>query len=117
MAPPTPPVKIGPGHPKGPGQVATGRSGNNIEGMARGWESKSVENQVQDSAVPLDAPRSGRMTPEEMLIQKKRDALQLSRAHVMQDLKTSTNPRYRSYLQEALTHLDAEIARLEKGGH
>jgi hypothetical protein len=84
--------------------------------MTRGLESKSVENQKHE-VLSNDAPRSGRMTPEELLVQRKRDALLMSRAHVLQDLNSSTSPRYRSYLQGALTHLEAELARLEKGGH
>jgi hypothetical protein len=84
--------------------------------MARGWESKSVESQRED-AVPLELPRGAQMTPEELALRKKRDALSLSRTRVVQDLSTSSNPRYRAYLQEALAHLDAELARLEQGGH
>jgi hypothetical protein len=71
-----------------------------------------------EERAPLEAPaRKGRMTPEELELERKHDALLLSRSRVLQDLESSSNPRYRSYLEQALAHLEKQIANLERGGH
>ena len=80
--------------------------------MARGWESKSVESQ-QDSAFAARTTRMGeRKTPEEIARETRRDSLMLTRTRVLHDLQTACNPRYRKQLEEALAHLDRQIADL-----
>jgi len=83
--------------------------------VARGWESKSVESQIEDAE---DRPRSPqrRLSPEEIERQRKLDGLRLSRTRVVHDLEAARNPRYRTQLEAALAHLDREIALLGAGG-
>jgi type IV secretory pathway TraG/TraD family ATPase VirD4 len=80
--------------------------------VARGWESKSVEE--QQSAAQTQAETRKLLTPEEVAEQRKREALLLSRSHVQAQLQTAQNPRHREMLQTALAELNARLARLPK---
>jgi hypothetical protein len=79
--------------------------------MARGWESKSVEE--QQSQIPSPSPKPGpRPTPEQIARQRQRQGLLLSRAHVIQQLENAQNTHHRQMLEGALVDLDAQLARL-----
>jgi len=81
--------------------------------MARGWESKSVEAQIE-SAAEKDTPnRSVGRSAAEVDQMRQKENLVLSRTRVMHDLENSANPRYRQILQKALADLDAKISRFE----
>ncbi len=80
--------------------------------MARGWESKSVESQIESAETRAALAKAPRLTPEEAERKHKRDSLLLSRKRVMHDLESSKNPRYRATLEAALKHLDDKIAAL-----
>jgi hypothetical protein len=77
--------------------------------MARGWESKSVESQ-QNEPQPAQVKRA--LTAEEMERVRKREGLELSRGRVMRELETARSEVHRTALQNALTFLDEEIAKL-----
>lgn len=78
--------------------------------MARGWESKSVEEQQAEAAVPANT--KPRLTLAEIAIQRRRQGLLLSRQHVLQQLEVAREPRHREQLQTALDDLDAQLAQL-----
>jgi hypothetical protein len=80
--------------------------------MARGWESKDVESQVDAAAERAALAKSPKLTPEEAERKVQRESLQLSRKRVLHDIETSQNPRYRATLEAALKHLDDKIALL-----
>jgi len=80
--------------------------------MARGWESKAVEAQIE-TAEARAAAKKTQLSPEEMERARRRESLLLSRARVLQDLEQSSNPRYRKMLGDALAHLDGELAQLD----
>lgn len=80
--------------------------------MARGWESKAVEAQIETAEAGA-AAKKARVSPEEMERQRKRESLLLSRARVVQDLEQSRNSRYQKMLNDALAHLDAQLAQLD----
>ena len=77
--------------------------------MARGWESKSVEDQMaaaEERRQPLHKlPR----TPEERDRQSRRDGLLLSRARILGDLEQAANIRHRAQLQQALDFIDRQL--------
>jgi len=79
--------------------------------MARGWESKSVESQIE-SAESRRAVRGVAISAQEAERNKKRESLQLSRTRVLHDLETANNPRYREILQAALKHLDDKLSEI-----
>ncbi len=81
--------------------------------MARGWESKSVESQIEDAG-----SRSSTSGPNELLTAEQRAVwnklqdLELSRRRVLQDLATARSPIRRTALEQALAFLDQEIRTL-----
>jgi hypothetical protein len=85
--------------------------------MARGWESKSVESQVE-SAQNEAATGGGnnRSTPastnDAKNQQRERQNLLLSRAYVLGQIETSSNERYTESLRQALSDLDRKLAEL-----
>jgi hypothetical protein len=78
--------------------------------MARGWESKSVEQQQAEATTS----RSGNqpVSPEEAVKRRQRQGLTLSRQRVLQQLQLAQNPTHRQMLEKALADLDAQMERL-----
>ncbi|MGA9812483.1 MAG: hypothetical protein WBQ64_06890 [Terriglobales bacterium] len=81
-----------------------------MKSMARGWESKSVEE--QQSAATTEVASKQRLTPEEAALKQAREAIDLSRRRVAQQLQSAQNPRHRQMLESALSELEARRARL-----
>jgi hypothetical protein len=81
--------------------------------MARGWESKSVESQIEAAESRRAALRQAPLTAEQLRVERERESLQLSRARVRKDLETATHPRRREQLESALRHLDQKLAALD----
>ena len=82
--------------------------------MARGWESKSVEEQI-DMAEPRRRKRSVPVKPQAvdpLVLIRKRESLLLSRTRVVQELHSAQNPRYRELLSKALADLESNLAKL-----
>jgi hypothetical protein len=78
--------------------------------MARGWESKSVESQIEDAAAGL--PRSQALTTEERERLRKRDGLEMSRRRVLQEIAATQSAARKASLEQGLAFLDEEIAKL-----
>jgi hypothetical protein len=83
--------------------------------MARGWESKSVESQIETAETQVRPSFDEQIPPAQMAALRKREGLNLSRTRVLRELETSQNPRYRNLMEKALADLDAELRRLERG--
>lgn len=79
--------------------------------MARGWESKSVEQQQDEASRPQSGSKPAR-TPEEAAKQKQRNDLALSRRSIVQRLAGATNARHRQMLEAALADLEAKLGEL-----
>ncbi len=79
--------------------------------MARGWESKSVEAQMEPAEEFSRLPRP-RFTPDELERERKRDALLLQRTRVMHDLGRCTDERYRKTLETGLGYLETQLKAL-----
>lgn len=80
--------------------------------MARGWESKSVEAQMEESKEAKLAPAKPPLTPEDLQRQRKKADLMLSRNRVAQQLAESSNEKYSELLRRMLADLDAQIISL-----
>src|SRR3989442_15979918 len=76
--------------------------------MARGWESKSVEDQKSAAEADRDAQIKPRMSADERAKQERKQSLLLSRAQIISRLEVATNERYRAQLQSALDHLNEQ---------
>ena len=75
--------------------------------MARGWESKAVEQQQEEAAASKTGrkPRSAEQIAEE----QRRHSIELSRQRILQQLQVACNPRHREMLEKALADLDAQL--------
>ncbi len=78
--------------------------------MARGWESKSVESQIEDAA--SRSSQGTLLTAEERAVTQKRQDLELSRRRVLQELEATRSAIRRTALEQALAFLDEEIRKL-----
>jgi len=79
--------------------------------MARGWESKSVESQIdegRDASKRKPSPKSS----EEIDRDRKRKSLEMSRRRILSELESTKSAARRTSLQAALKHLDAELAKV-----
>jgi hypothetical protein len=72
--------------------------------MARGWESKSVEDQ-QAEAAEKPGPQRIAMTPLEAARHRELESLRLSRQNILQQLERAHHPRHRRMLEEALAEV------------
>ena len=81
--------------------------------MARGWESKSVEAQIEEVKEDHAAGPRRQLTDAERKDQNERDNLKLSRAYVVHQIEASTNERYTESLRQALSEIDRKLASLK----
>jgi hypothetical protein len=77
--------------------------------VARGWESKSVEQQQEEATA--NVAKGPRLTPQQIADRQKRGALELSRARIAQHLEAAANPKHRQMLEAALRDLDAQLGQ------
>jgi hypothetical protein len=76
--------------------------------MARGWESKSVEEQQAEATTRRESP-GRKISPEEAVRITQIAGLRLSRQRVLQQLQTAHDSRLRQMLEHALADLDRQI--------
>ncbi|HXG59038.1 MAG TPA: hypothetical protein VNL91_08435 [Thermoanaerobaculia bacterium] len=81
--------------------------------MARGWESKSVESQIEEARQSTE--RRETPTREEIERRARRDELELSRRRIVRELSEATSPLRRAALEHALAHLDGELEKMGAG--
>ncbi len=82
-------------------------------GMARGWESKSVEDQIESRAADIVAvktkePRTADQVQK--LIEKRN--LEAARAKVRHEIEGTQNERYKEMLTRSVRDLDSKLAKL-----
>ena len=82
--------------------------------MARGWESKSVEDQQADAEARRQTPASRPLSETERERQARRMKFGLSRARVLQDLQKACHPNHRAMLEESLAFIDGELEALDR---
>jgi hypothetical protein len=82
--------------------------------MARGWESKSVEQQQEEMSEQrktVHAPIP--LSPEAQQRIRKRQGLQLSREHLTRQLQAATSPRHRQMLEQAIAEINSQLSSFE----
>ncbi len=80
--------------------------------MARGWESKAVESQIEAAEERAARSKAIHVSAEQLRLQRERESLELSRTRVLQDLASANNPKYRDLLQRSLQFLDEKLQAL-----
>lgn len=81
--------------------------------MARGWESKSVEDQIGEAEAKRDLRRKRKLTPDEAEHLQRKEALVQERARIIREMERAYMRRHLVMLERGLTHIDAELAKLE----
>jgi len=76
--------------------------------MARGWESKSVEDQIQ-ARESRSQPSKPKQTPQDVQRRAKLDGLLAARARTLTNLQTVCDRRHRAHLELVLADLDVQI--------
>jgi hypothetical protein len=79
--------------------------------MARGWESKSIESQLEDRGNVRKPPKRA-LTAEERTRAQEVQGLEMSRTSLERELSRTTAPARRSALEDALNHVSDAIKRL-----
>jgi hypothetical protein len=82
--------------------------------MARGWESKSVEEQIDAAAARRARPAAVPCTPDEIERRRRIESPTLTRTRVLREMEAASNPRYQELQRKAPADLDSQIAALEK---
>jgi hypothetical protein len=80
--------------------------------MARGWESKSVEAQIDMAEVHRATTSQKRIDSAALEAIRKRESLLLSRTRVVREMENSQNPRYKAVLLKALSDLETQLSDL-----
>jgi hypothetical protein len=82
--------------------------------MARGWESKSVEAQIDMAGAGLHTHSAVAKAPDSVKLEaiRKKENIVLSRTRVIHELESARNPRYKAVLTKALADLEAQLSTL-----
>ena len=80
--------------------------------MARGWESKSIESQIESAEARRAASHAAMGDPAEAERKRQRESLLLQRTRILRDLEQARHPRHKEMLEAALKHLDQKLAEL-----
>jgi hypothetical protein len=79
--------------------------------MARGWESKSVEEQIDlAQSRNFRAVPDKSATPAQLATLRRKESIELSRVRVKRELAAAHNPRYKAQLNKALEDLEAQLS-------
>jgi len=78
--------------------------------LARGWESKSVESQQEESVRESERRDFQNLSPEERARQERLASLELSRARTLDQLERATSAAHRAMLKRTLLALERDIA-------
>jgi hypothetical protein len=82
--------------------------------VARGWESKSVEDQVDSAQRESSSPKPVQTSAEKLAVERERALINLARTNVHRQLEVTENERHREQLNRALADLDKKLADFEK---
>ncbi len=81
--------------------------------MARGWESKAVEEQIEEAARDAEENAVAASSPEAIERKHRLDGLRLVRSRLAEQLQRAQTVTQRQMLHQQLRALDAEITTLE----
>ena len=74
--------------------------------MARGWESKSVEMQMEERR---DSSRSGSPEAADPSLRRELELLELSRKRLLFEIESASDSRLKELKKRALSHVDEKI--------
>ena len=77
--------------------------------MARGWESKSVEDQIEERQQKRETAPVDSIAPEERQKKERLASLQLSKSRLLDQLDLARHPTHRTTLLNGLKAIEKEI--------
>jgi hypothetical protein len=80
--------------------------------MARGWESKAVEDQLEELVRTRQETAAVPKSPESIEHQRKRETLSLTRSRVLEQLQNARSDAHRQMLERSLLAIETEQAAL-----
>ena len=80
--------------------------------MARGWESKSVEDQVEEQMRAKQQASTVPLSPEAIELKQKRETLLLQRSRLLEQMQNARSEAHRQMLERSLQAIDAELAAM-----
>lgn len=81
--------------------------------MARGWESKAVEDQIEQAEIAKNKAATAAHAVDASENKYKIDALRLTRSRLNEQLRNARSVAHRQMLHQSLRAIDDEIATLE----
>jgi hypothetical protein len=79
--------------------------------MARGWESKAVEEQVASAQHSRDQGTRSQSTRSDLQQLRRSESLLMERRRLLREMEQGQKKRYLVLLERALAHIDAELAK------
>ncbi len=81
--------------------------------MARGWESKNIEDQISAAEAKQEASLKQRLTADEIEQQARKESLLLERTRLVREIESAHNARFIALLKRSLNHIETELAKFE----
>ena len=78
--------------------------------MARGFDSKQVEEQQSMAEDRAPKPARAQLIPEQQALKRERANLELARTKLQNDLAASTNERHRQMIEAALRAVEEKLS-------
>jgi hypothetical protein len=82
--------------------------------MARGWESKSVEDQIEAAESRRASRAQTTASDIESERERRRRGLLLERTRLLREMERGHKRRYLELLERGLAHVEAELARFDQ---
>ena len=83
--------------------------------MARGWESKSVADQIEEGNSQRDQAREAAASAEERARKDRLNSLLLSKSRILQQLERARHPSHREVLMNGLKAIERQIEETSSG--
>ena len=80
--------------------------------MARGWESKSVEDQIEEARRSQGVSEGRVQSPEAKERERKIESLKLERSRLTEQLSRARSEAHRRMIRQSLEAIEEEIATL-----
>lgn len=80
--------------------------------MARGWESKAVEAQMEEARDGFRKSKAASRTARGEISRERRSLL-LAKTHIVNEMRTTANDPYRDLLETSLAAIDEQLSSLK----
>lgn len=82
--------------------------------MARGWESKAIEDQIAAAEAEKEQRARKALSPSQIERQRRKEGLLVERARLERERLNTHKRRYLVLLDRTVKHIEMELARFEE---